>query len=145
MFLSSLANRDLVTATISDYVVYKKQSIKVKCLSKKLDLNDQIERIALSKINSRSETLLVEAIYHNVSNQTVTSWYNNDFEDRATVHSIMIIPSKSAVLNIEIPATSVECWDAVTYRCEMFLIGEKYSLQQKTVTLIGNFQFHIHF
>lgn len=130
---------DLITANVSEQVIYKKQSLKVKCLSKRLNLNDQIDRISLSKINSRSGKLLVEAKYHQGSKQTVTAWYDNDFEDRATVHSIVIKPLKSAVLDIEIPATSVECWDAVTYRCEMFLIGEKYSLQQKTAKLIGIF------
>ncbi|CAC5369361.1 unnamed protein product [Mytilus coruscus] len=95
----------------------------------------------LNVVNGKSLTLLLEARYDNVLQKSITQWNDPDLQYRANLVTSTINPKTNATLKIEIPSYNVKCWDASTYRCELILYGNKFSVKQRSLSIMSSAQY----
>lgn len=126
----------MVDIQVPQHLLYKKQSLSISCISKPLLIGDIISGVSLYKVSGKSLTLLLEARYDNVLQKSITKWHDPDLQYRANLVTSTINPKTNATLRIEIPSYNVECWDASTYRCELVLFGDKFSVSQRSLSIM---------
>ncbi|VDI80586.1 Hypothetical predicted protein [Mytilus galloprovincialis] len=104
-------------------------------------MRDIISGVSLYKVSGKSLTLLLEARYDNVLQKSITKWHDSELQYRANLVTSTINPKTNATLRIEIPSYNVKCWDASTYRCELVLFGNKFSVSQRSLSIMSSAQY----
>ncbi|VDI64854.1 Hypothetical predicted protein, partial [Mytilus galloprovincialis] len=132
---------DLVDIQVPQHLLYKKQSLSISCISKPLLMRDIISGVSLYKVTGKSLTLILEARHDNILQKSITKWYDPDLQYRANLVTSTINPKTNATLKIEIPFYNVKCWDASTYRCELVLFGNKFSVSQRSLSIMSSAQY----
>lgn len=76
-------------------------------------------------------------MYNYEQNETEVIWYDKNLEERTEITEVEVGPSTYSSLRIQIQSSTLNCWDAGTYRCELRLSSGKYSVEEKTVKFIS--------